>query len=143
MDIEITSEATLPTSQEPSEKSEDTTDQSTLSTILPTEQASEEITTPAAYIDSHENPGESHEVLETSGSSVVFRPLFTYRYQQFRRSHFRSRRSVDGSDGHIRAERSILPADEIRDMDEEESSIVFRPLLRYDRRLIVRRRRAV
>lgn len=84
--------------------------------------------------------------MDTAASGIVFRPLFTYRYQQIRKG--RRTRSVylpkTNEPKLSRTKRSVSStSDDLQDdfMDTAESSIVFRPLFRYRQRTIQRRRR--
>lgn len=75
--------------------------------------------------------------MEFNESGLVFRPLFTYRSQQIRKSR-RLGRSTDNI-SLTRRRRSA----ELDDINTAESSIVFRPLFRYrysQRRRAARRR---
>lgn len=79
-------------------------------------------------------PIEIEDDFDGAESGLVFRPLFTYRSQQIRKSR-RSGRSIE--DSPVVSTRARRSAD-LDDLGTAESSIVFRPLFRY--RYVQRRR---
>lgn len=98
--------------------------------------------------------------LVPAGSSIVFRPLFVYRYQQIkRRRRPRSAEELisavdEATNGEIRRDKrdtestkykqvldeELLKSTNDGEMEFAESAIVFRPIFRYKRRFTTRRR---
>lgn len=91
---------------------------------------------PSSGVNVFLEPVEIEDDFEGAESGLVFRPLFTYRSQQIRKSR-RLGRSIDDSPVVSTRERRSADLD---DLGTAESSIVFRPLFRY--RYVQRRRAA-
>lgn len=96
----------------------------------------EVILLPVPGIDVFLEPIEMEDNFDGAESGLVFRPLFTYRSQQIRRSR-RLGRSIE--DFQLTSTRTRRSAD-FEDLGTADSSIVFRPLFRY--RYVQKRRAA-